>query len=70
MKIHQITSKLDRMTLEEGNLWLRLMIQTEKPRSVRRGELESLLRDRVVKQLRKETPGRRRLRKYRVERAA
>jgi hypothetical protein len=54
MKIHEITNRLRRMNLAEGNAYLQGMIRMEKPKSVRRSELESLLRERVTKQLRKE----------------
>lgn len=71
MEIHQIITKLRRMPLAAGNRLLEQIIQTEKPRSVRRTELESLLRFRKTKELQKESPGRRRsVRKYRVDCAA
>jgi phage tail sheath gpL-like len=68
--IHQITSKLSRMKLADGNRLLEQIIAAEKPRSVRRNELESLLKSRKTKEIAKETPARRRRRKYRAALAA
>ena len=54
MKIHEITAKLRRMSLHEGICFLQAEIRKEKPFSVRRNELESLLQGKMIKQLRKE----------------
>lgn len=62
--IYLIVSRLKRMPLHERIAQLRKMVEAERPRSVRRNELQSLLSGAVTKQVRTE------LRKIRKERAA
>ena len=52
--LHMIVSRLRKMPLHEQITRLRVMISLEKPYSVRRNELESLLQGKVTRQLRKE----------------
>ena len=54
MKIHEIVRRATHLSAREGILFLRAELRKEKPNSVRRQELEALLRDRVVKQLKRE----------------
>ena len=54
MKIHEITARLRRMNLPEQIHFLRAELRKEKPYSIRRNELESLLAGKVAKQIRKE----------------
>lgn len=54
MKIHEIVKRTTQMSAREGILFLRAELRKEKPHSVRRQELEALLRERVVKQLKRE----------------
>lgn len=52
--IFLIVSRLKRVSLAHQIAHLRALIQFEKPYSVRRNELESLLRGKLTKQIRKE----------------
>ena len=52
--IHLIARRMQRLPLHHQIAHLRALVDLEKPRSVRRIELEALLKERVVKQLRKE----------------
>lgn len=52
--IHQIASKIKRLSLPHQIHHLRALVAVEPPRSIRRGELESLLKDKLCRQLRKE----------------
>ncbi len=53
--IHIIVSRLKRLTLHHQIAHLRALVRLEKPYSVRRNELESLLAGKLTKQLRKES---------------
>jgi hypothetical protein len=53
--IHVVCSRMKRLPLHHQIAHLRALVENEKPRSVRRVELEALLKERVIKQLRKET---------------
>jgi hypothetical protein len=48
---------MKRLPLAHQIAHLRALVANEKPRSVRRVELEALLRERVMRQLRKENRG-------------
>jgi len=50
-----IVARLRRMTLQDQISRLRVMVALEKPFSVRRNELESLLQGKVTRQLRRES---------------
>jgi hypothetical protein len=52
--IHVVCTRLKRIPLHHQIAHLRALVADEKPRSVRRVELEALLKERMVKQLRKE----------------
>lgn len=52
--IHLITSRIKRLSLPQQIHHLRALVKIEKPFSIRRNELESLLQGKVAKQLRKE----------------
>lgn len=52
--LHMIVARLRRMPLHEQVDHLRKLVALERPYSVRRNELESLLQGRVLKQLRRE----------------
>jgi hypothetical protein len=52
--IHVVCSRMKRLPLHHQIAHLRALVDKEKPRSVRRVELEALLKERVTKQLRKE----------------
>lgn len=52
--IHLIARRMQRLPLHHQIAHLRALVENEKPRSVRRVELEALLKERVIKQLRKE----------------
>ncbi|RZN19484.1 hypothetical protein [Bradyrhizobium sp. Leo121] len=52
--IHVVVARLKRLPLRLQIEHLRALISLERPYSVRRNELESLLRGKVTKQLRKE----------------
>ena len=51
--LHLIISRLNRLSADEQIDLLRKMVAVEKPYSVRRNELLSLLQGKVTKQLRK-----------------
>ena len=50
-----IVARLRRMTLQDQISRLRVMVALEKPFSVRRNELESLLQGKVTRQLKRES---------------
>jgi hypothetical protein len=52
--IHFIVTRMKRIPLHHQIAHLRALVANEKPRSVRRVELEALLKERLTKQLRKE----------------
>lgn len=52
--LHEIVSRLRRMTLVERIDKLRVIVALERPYSVRRNELENLLQGAVTRQLRRE----------------
>lgn len=52
--LHLVVSRLKRIPLSHQIAHLRALIAVEKPYSVRRNELESLLQGKMLKQLRKE----------------
>jgi hypothetical protein len=53
--IHVICSRLKRLPLAHQIAHLKALVDDEKPRSVRRSELEAMLAECMLKQLRKET---------------
>ena len=53
--IHLIARRMQRLPLHHQIAHLRALVASEKPRSVRRVELEALLKERLTKQLRKES---------------
>jgi len=53
--LYLIVARLRRMTLEDQVSKLRVMVALEKPFSVRRNELESLLQGKVTRLLRRES---------------
>ncbi len=53
--IHMILSRIKPLSLAQQIHHLRALVSLERPYSVRRNELESLLRGKLEKQLRKET---------------
>ncbi len=53
--LYLIVSRLRRMSLEDQVSWLRKAVALEKPFSVRRNELESLLQGKVTRLLRRES---------------
>lgn len=53
--IHVVCTRMKRLPLHHQIAHLRAMVDQEKPRSVRRIELEALLKERMIKQLRKES---------------
>ena len=53
--IHLIARRMQRLPLHHQVAHLRALVADEKPRSVRRIELEALLKERLTKQLRRET---------------
>lgn len=52
--LHIISSRIKRLSLAQQIHHLRALVSAEPPRSIRRGELESLLKDKLTRQLRKE----------------
>lgn len=52
--IHVVCARMKRIPLHLQIAHLRALVKDEKPRSVRRIELEALLKERLTKQLRKE----------------
>jgi len=52
--LHLIVARLRRMPLPEQISRLRVMVSLERPYSVRRNELESLLQGKVTRQLKRE----------------
>jgi hypothetical protein len=55
--IHLIVARMRRLPLHLRIAHLRALVAQEKPFSVRRNELQSLLDGAMIKQLRKETRG-------------
>ena len=53
--LYLIVARLRRMTLEDQISKLRVMVALERPFSVRRNELESILVGKVTRQLRRES---------------
>jgi hypothetical protein len=53
--IHIIVARLKRLPLHHQIAHIKALVALEKPFSVRRNELESLLRGKMTKQLRKES---------------
>jgi hypothetical protein len=53
--IHLVVSRIKRLSLPQQIHHLRALVSLEKPYSVRRNELESLLTGKLTKQLRKES---------------
>jgi hypothetical protein len=52
--IHVVCTRLKRIPLHHQIAHLKALVADEKPRSMRRVELEALLKERMIKQLRKE----------------
>ena len=52
--LHIILARIKRLSLPHQIAHLRALLASEKPFSVRRNELESLLRGKLTKQLRRE----------------
>ena len=52
--LHNVITRLKRLPLHHQIAHLRALVALERPFSVRRNELESLLRGKLTKQLRKE----------------
>jgi hypothetical protein len=52
--IHQIAARIKRLSLAHQIHHLRALVAVEPPRSIRRGELESLLKDKLLRQIKKE----------------
>lgn len=52
--IHQVVSRIKRLSLPQQIHHLRALVALEKPYSVRRNELQSLLTGKLTKQLRRE----------------
>lgn len=52
--IHAICTRMQRLPLHHQIAHLRALVDKEKPRSVRRIELEALLKERVTKQIKRE----------------
>ena len=52
--IHLITSRIKRLALPHQITHLRALVAAEKPHSVRRNELQSLLGEKLLKQLKAE----------------
>lgn len=52
--IHIVVARLRPLPLHHQIAYLRSLVALEKPYSMRRNELESLLQDKTTKQLRKE----------------
>jgi hypothetical protein len=55
--IHLIVARLRRIPLHLQIAHLKALVEAEKPFSVRRNELESILHGKMIKQLRKEVKG-------------
>lgn len=52
--IHQIATRIKRLSLAQQIHHLRSLVAQEPLRSIRRGELEGLLKDKLCRQLKKE----------------
>lgn len=52
--IHEIIDRMKRLPLHHRIAHLRVLVANEKPHSVRRNELQSLLEGAMLKQLRRE----------------
>ncbi len=53
--IHEIVKRMKRLPLAHQAAHLKALIDAEKPRSIRRGELEAMLKDVRTRLLRKES---------------
>jgi hypothetical protein len=53
--IHVVTNRIKRLPLAHQVAHLRALVAAEPLRSIRRAELESLLKDKVTRQLKKES---------------
>lgn len=53
--IHEVVARIKRISLPQQIHHLRALVALERPYSVRRNELESLLRGKLQKQLRRES---------------
>lgn len=53
--IHLIIARLKRMPLHQQIFHLRTLVAAEKPYSIRRNELESLLEGKVTRQIKRES---------------
>lgn len=52
--LHTIVSRMKRLPLQHQAAHLKALIDAEKPRSIRRGELEAMLRDVNLRRLKHE----------------
>lgn len=52
--IHEIVKRMKRLPLAHQAAHLKALIEAEKPRSVRRGELEAMARDVMLRRLKRE----------------
>jgi hypothetical protein len=52
--LHAIVSRLKRLPLQHQAAHLKSLIDAEKPRSIRRGELEAMLKDVNIRRLKHE----------------
>lgn len=51
---HLVCRRIKRLALPHQIAHLRSLVEQEKPRSIRRGELEALLQDKMLLQLKRE----------------
>ena len=54
MPLHTIVSRMKRLPLQHQAAHLKALIDAEKPRSIRRGELEAMLKDVNLRRLKRE----------------
>jgi hypothetical protein len=52
--LHTIVSRMKRLPLQHQATHLKALIDAEKPRSIRRGELEAMLKDVNLRRLKRE----------------
>jgi hypothetical protein len=52
--LHTIVSRMKRLPLQHQAAHLKALIDAEKPRSIRRGELEAMLKDVNLRRLKRE----------------
>lgn len=52
--IHEIVRRMKRLPLDHQAAHLKVLIDAEKPRSVRRGELEAMARDIMLRRLKRD----------------